>query len=140
MTPVAALQAALAGEHAAVYVYGVLGGQASQSKQPKLYAAIDAAYAEHRSRRDTLTQRIADRDVDPVPSAVSYRLPNAASTATQLRAAARVVEGRCATVYGQLVESTSGNDRRWAIKALRGCALRGLAFGAAPEDFPGLAT
>lgn len=138
MTPIAALQAALAGEHAAVYVYGVLGGQASQSTQPKLYTAIDTAYLEHRRRRDHLTQLIVGRDEDPVPSAVAYRLPNAAATAQQLRAAAATIERRCTAVYGQLIESTSGPDRRWAITALRGCALRGLAFGAPPRDFPGL--
>jgi hypothetical protein len=140
MTPIAALQAALAGEHAAVYVYGVLGGQASQSKQPKLYTAIDTAYLEHRRRRDALTRRIADRGVDPAPSAASYRLPNAAANARQLRIAARVIERRCTTVYGQLVESTSGSDRQWAIAALRACALRELAFGAQPSDFPGLSS
>jgi hypothetical protein len=55
-----------------------------------------------------------------------------------VRTAAATIERRCTSVYGQLVESTSGSDRRWAITALRGCALRELAFGARPSDFPGL--
>ena len=40
--------------------------------------------------------------------------------------------------YGELVANTSGPDRRWAIGALDACALRALAFGARPTDFPGL--
>ena len=38
MTPLEAQQATLAGEHAAVYLFGVFGAQASQSRQPALYA------------------------------------------------------------------------------------------------------
>ena len=48
MTPVEALQKTLAAEHAAVHLYGVLGGQASKSQQPTLFRQLDEAYDEHR--------------------------------------------------------------------------------------------
>ncbi len=43
-----ALQTALAAEHAAVFVFGALGGQTSQSADPTLYAAVTDGYVTHR--------------------------------------------------------------------------------------------
>jgi hypothetical protein len=136
--PLAALQATLAGEHAAVWVYGVLGAQVSRSRQPRLFDAISTAYDVHRQRRDQLDVTISRRGAEPVPSQVSYELPNAARTAAQLRAAALDIEQRLADVYGQLVESTTHADRRWAISALDDCAVRQLGFGGTPTDLPGM--
>jgi hypothetical protein len=136
--PLAALQATLAGEHAAVWLYGVLGAQASQASQPKLFAALTNAYDVHRRRRDHLTVTISRMGADPVPSQVSYDLPNAARTTAQLRAAALDIEQRLADVYGQLVESTTHAERRWAIGALDDCAVRQLGFGGTPTDLPGM--
>lgn len=138
MKPLAALQATLAGEHAAVWVYGVLGAQASQARQPQLFDALTRAYDVHRQRRDQLTVTISRLGADPVPSQVSYDLPNAARTSAQLRAAALDVEQRLADVYGQLVESTTQAQRRWAIGALDDCAVRQLGFGGTPTDLPGM--
>ena len=44
MTPLQALQRTLAGEHAAVYVYGVLGGRVSESAEPDLSSRLTSAY------------------------------------------------------------------------------------------------
>lgn len=138
MRPLAALQATLAGEHAAVWVYGVLGAQASRSREPGLFTALSDAWALHRKRRDQLTQMISQRDATPVASQVSYELPNPARTSRQLRAAALQLEQRLADVYGQLVESTTHVERRWAIGALDECAVRQLGFGGVPSDLPGM--
>ncbi len=59
MSETDALQTTLAAEHAAVYVYGVLGGRTSKSAEPATYAAISSAYDAHRARRDQLTGRPA---------------------------------------------------------------------------------
>jgi mevalonate kinase len=138
MTPLEALQATLAGEHAAVYVYGVLGAQSSESEQPTLFTNLQTAYQLHRRRRDQLTVMIEHRGIDPVPSAVSYALPNAAATSAELTDAALQVESRISTTYGQLVGSSSGSDRRWGIAALDDCAVRQLTFRGTPEMFPGM--
>ncbi len=45
MTPVDALQTALAAQHAALYVYGALGARTSQSATPVLFAEVSDAYA-----------------------------------------------------------------------------------------------
>lgn len=136
MTPVEAQQATLAGEHAAVYLYGVFGAQASQSRQPQLYARLLDAFRVHRRRRDQLTATIAATGATPVSAEVTYDLPPMATTA-ELNDAALQVERRIARTYGQLVESTAGAERRWALVALDDSAVRQLEFRGTPEMFPG---
>jgi hypothetical protein len=138
VSPLQALQRALAGEHAALYVFGVLGGRVSASHQPALEAAIIAAYTTHRARRDRLTGMVRGAGGEPVAAALSYQLPNPCRTAGQLRSAALTVERRCADVYASTVASTTDAHRRWAIDALTDCAVRQLSFGGAPAPYPGL--
>jgi rubrerythrin len=138
MTPVEALQKALAAEHAAVHIYGLLGARSSQSEQPALFAALDLAYAEHRSARDRLTVLVTAKDTDPVAAQPDYEMPGPLSSAIEIEAAARTLERRITRTYGELVANTAGSDRRWAITALDASALREVGFGVAPSDFPGL--
>jgi hypothetical protein len=137
VTPLEAQQATLAGEHAAVYLFGVFGAQASQSRQPALYARLLDAFRVHRKRRDQLTVVIAAAGADPVAAEVSYDLPASMETAPELNDAALPVERRIARTYGQLVESTAGAERRWALVALDDSAVRQLEFRGTPEMFPG---
>jgi hypothetical protein len=137
VTPLAALQETLAGEHAAVYVYGVLGGRVSSSANPSLATRIGSAYVTHRGRRDQLTVMIRTAGGEPVASRISYRLPNGARTPEDLEAAARVTERRCAAVYATTVGSTSRSQRRWAIDALTDASVRQLSFGGSPVPWPG---
>ena len=138
MTPVQALQKALAAEHAAVHLYGLLGAQSSQSRQPALFARLSAAYEAHRDSRDRLTVLVSAKGEDLVAAEVDYDVPGRTSTAAQIEAVARTIEGRVTGTYGELVANTAGNDRRWAITALDASALREVAFGVAPSHFPGL--
>ncbi len=137
MSQTEALQAALAAEHAAVYVYGVLGGQTSQSGQPALFAAIGNAYSTHRGRRDLLTRDLADLGTEPVAAAAAYDVPTALHTPAQVAHVARDVEDACAATYAALVASTTGHRRRRAVSALEDAAVRVLAFRGTPEMFPG---
>jgi hypothetical protein len=139
MTPLEGLQATLAGEHAAIYVYGVLGGRVSASAAPATAAAVTAAYTTHRARRDQLQAMIRQLGAVPVAAAVAYDLTGPAMTTAQIAATASGVESRSAEVYAQAVESTAGTQRQWAIDALSDSAVRALGFGAEPEAFPGLA-
>jgi hypothetical protein len=132
-----ALQTALAAEHAAVFVYGALGGRTSQSAAPTLFAALSAAYAAHRARRDHLTREIRDAGADPVASAATYDLPPRLETPEQVSRAALEVERSCATTYAYVVANTTHEQRRWAISALNESAVRELAFRGTPETFPG---
>jgi len=137
MTTLEAAQRTLAAEHAAVYVYGALGAQTSQSAAPALYAAISSAYAEHRARRDQLVRTVTDLGGDPVASATSYDLPTRLGTPAQVSRAARDLEEACAATYASLVANTAGGQRRWAITALNDAAVRVLAFRGTPEMLPG---
>jgi Domain of unknown function (DUF4439) len=139
MTPLAALQLMLAGEHAAVYVYGVLGGRLASSEHPDLATRLSSAYTTHRARRDQLTAMVSAVGGQPVAAELSYRLPNASRTTAQLAHGAAVTERRCAAVYATGVGSTSRGDREWAITALTDAAVRELSFGASPSSFPGVA-
>jgi len=134
---VEALQEALAGEHAAVWVYGVLGGQTSQSRTPALYRAVDAAYRAHRGRRDLLERTLRDLGADPVASEVAYELPNPVGNPRQVEAAALLTEQRVAATYADVVARTTANRRRLAIEALTETAVRQLGLRGSPEIFPG---
>jgi hypothetical protein len=137
VTPLEALQQALAGEHAAVYVYGVLGGRVSSSAAPVLAGRLSSAYTVHRGRRDQLTAMVRSAGGEPVAAEVSYRLPNASRTEAQLAAGALLIEQRCAAVYAVTVGSTSRDARAWAVGALTDAAVRELSFGGSPAPFPG---
>lgn len=138
MTPLDALQTALAAEHAAVFVYGTLGARTSASATPEQYAAVSEAYEEHRDRRDALTERITERGDDPVASEAAYELPAGLDSPDAVVAAALEIEQRCAATYAWLVEQTSGEDRRLAVTSLTNAAVRALTFRGSPEIFPGV--
>ena len=138
MAELDALQTTLAAEHAAVYVYGALGGRTSRSATPDLFAAGAAAYAAHRAQRDRLTAEVADLGADPVAAEPAYELPRL-DTPAQVERSALDVERACAATYAYLVENTVAERRRSAIEALTESAVRELAFDGDPEALPGSA-
>ncbi|MBI2243204.1 MAG: DUF4439 domain-containing protein [Nocardioides sp.] len=111
MAELDALQTALAAEHAAVYVYGALGGRTSRSATPELFASVVRAYDAHRARRDRLTATILDEGAEPVAAEPAYELPRL-DTPAQVDRAALAVERTCAATYAYLVEHTVGEQRR----------------------------
>ncbi|MGH3510250.1 MAG: ferritin-like domain-containing protein [Nocardioidaceae bacterium] len=137
MTAGPALQRVLAGEHAAIYVYGVIGGRLSFASHAALANRVSAAYTTHRARRDRLEAMIRAAGRTPVAAEVSYQLPNPCRTTAQLTAAARVVEDRCAAGYADLVAATTGGQRAWAVGALTDAAVRELGVGGTPTAYPG---
>ena len=136
MAELDALQTTLAAEHAAVYVYGALGGRTSQSATPELFTSVARAYDAHRARRDRLTASIVDLGGDPVAAEPAYELPRL-DTPAQVTRAALDVERACAATYAYLVENTEAEQRRSAIGALNEAAVRELVFRGTPEMFPG---
>ena len=139
MAELDALQTALAAEHAAVYLYGALGGRTSQSATPELFAAVAAAYAAPRARRDPLPAALVELAAPPVVAAEpAYELPRL-DTPAQVGRAALDVERACAATYAYLVENTVAERRRSAIEALTESAVRELAFDGDPEALPGSA-
>jgi hypothetical protein len=137
VTELEALQATLEAEHAAVYVYGLLGSRTSQAAEPELYAALRAAYEAHRERRDQLIGEIAALDAVPTQAAAAYTPPPGLDTLDGRTQAALELERACAETYAALVGATTGTRRAEAIELLNDAAVRELSFRGTPEIFPG---
>ncbi|MDQ3484402.1 MAG: ferritin-like domain-containing protein, partial [Actinomycetota bacterium] len=118
MTFLDSLQTALAAEHAAVYLYGALGAQTSQSAEPGLFLAVSEAYAAHRAARDRLVARVTDLDAAPIAAEAVYELPTDLSTTALVARRALELERSCATTYAFLVANSPSKERQFAITAL----------------------
>ncbi|MBP5936468.1 ferritin-like domain-containing protein [Streptomyces acidiscabies] len=130
-----AFQAALAAEHAAVYGYGVVGGQIGEARRGEARVAWDA----HRARRDALARAVRDLGAEPVAANAGYALPFPVDgTSSAVRLAAQLEE-RIAGVYSDLVRATSGARRGDAAGALREASVRAVRWGGGSVAFPGLA-
>ena len=137
MSTIAALQATLAAEHAAIFVYGDAGAHTSQSAEPDLFALVSMLYRVHRARRDQLRLLVTDRGATPVAAAAAYEVPARLTSPAAVRRLAVSTEEDCAEVYAALVANTAGPDRDWAISALGEAAQARILLGAAPQTFPG---
>ncbi|MFI6645566.1 ferritin-like domain-containing protein [Streptomyces sp. NPDC050504] len=135
MTALAAAQAALAAEHAAVYGYGIVGGRLSAARR----AEGTAAFTAHRTRRDALVLTVRKLGGDPVASDAAYALPFPVRDAASALRLAAVIEDRVAGVYSDLVRAAEGPLRREAADALREAAVRAVRWRGTGVAFPGLA-
>ena len=137
MSEIDVLQNVLANEHAALYVFGVLGARTSESAESDLYLALRGAYDAHRARRDQLTGMIAGDGATPVAAATAYEVPGGLETPDGVALAALTLERACADVYATAVASTTAERRAWAVAALNDAAVRELGLRGTPEMFPG---
>ena len=133
----AALQEALAAEHAALYLYGVLGARTSQLASPALFATLTDCYREHRARRDRLRLMLRDAGAEPVAAAPAYDVPAGWTGAQAITVAALGLETASAEAMAALVARTTGEQRRWAQGALVWSAVRQLELGGGPQTWPG---
>lgn len=132
-----ALQDALAAEHAATYLFALIGARTSEGGEPELYAALQAAYVEHRDRRDALIGQVAALGATPVGAAAAYTPQGDLTTTDGRWAAALALETGCEATYAALVGMTTGATRAEAIGFLDETAVRVLSFRGTPEIFPG---
>ncbi|MEV6105800.1 ferritin-like domain-containing protein [Streptomyces sp. NPDC051940] len=131
----AAAQAVLAGEHAAVYGYGVIGARIGDDRAGEARAAYEA----HRARRETAARTIRDLGGTPPAASAAYALPFAVrDEASAVRLAARLEDG-IAGVYADLVRASDGELRGEALAALREAAVRAARWRGGSTAFPGLA-
>ncbi len=136
MTLVDSLQSVLAGEHAAVYAYGVVGGILhGQPDEPEARTAYDV----HRARRDRVTELLVRSDATPVPTAAAYDLGRPVQTPKQARALAARVEDALIGPYADLVGQSDDGLRAMAATWCSESATRSVGWGGAPTAFPGLA-
>lgn len=136
MTRTDALQAVLAGEHAAVYAYGVVGARLRGTADA---TEADAAHARHLARRDRVTNELVAAGATPVGSAAAYDLGGPVATPAAAHTLAARVELALCGPYADLVGATEAAERRGAADWVSDAALRAVGWGGEPVPFPGLA-
>lgn len=130
----AAIADALAGEHAAVYAYGVVGAQAGRSYRR---AAADRLVA-HGLQRDLLAGQLSTVGATPPPAQPAYALPFEVRTVVDARRLAAHVELALAATYADLVAASAPRRRSQAARWLAQCAVAAHRWGGPPRAFPGL--
>lgn len=133
---IAALQSALAAEHAASYGYGVAGARLPQGSAEQATATTD--WVAHMRARDRLSALITARGATPVPAAVAYKLPGPARTPAEAKMLAATLEDRVAQAYLALVALPVSSLRSFGAKQVRAAALRAQAWRGSIQAFPGL--
>jgi hypothetical protein len=124
---------ALAGEHAAIFGYGVLGAHLTG---PALDLARQAEAA-HRARRDGLLVRLSSASPAPPAADPAYTLPFAVTDEASALKLATGIEERTGAVWRATIAEVGGDDRHRALDALTDCALRAARFRRAAGQTPG---
>lgn len=130
-----ALQATLAGEHAAVYGYGIVGAQVTSAVDLR---AARAGYDAHRARRAALVTLVSSNGGQPVAADPAYDVGGPVTTPGQARALAGRIEAAAAGPYADLVAAADGTLRTTAAGWLRDAAVRGSGWTGTADAFPGL--
>lgn len=135
MSAVEALQAALAGEHACIYGYGVVGGNLPDEQAGAARDALEI----HRGRRTPLAEQIRLRDAEPVAALAAYELPFPVDDAGSARELAALLERRLAMIYTGLVGlSNLAGVRRLATSALAESARLTARWSGGIPAMPGI--
>jgi len=133
MTAASAWQATLRIEHAAIYGFGIVGGQLGP-ENPQALGSIE----QHRARRDHCAERLVAMGEVPEPGAAAYepQLPVVSKGAARRFAAA--IEDDCAAAYATLVAETEGQDRRVASRWLTESTIAVNTWTGVVPALPGL--
>jgi Domain of unknown function (DUF4439) len=134
VTLLAALQNALAAEHATVYGYGVVGAHLRGSSRQYALDALDA----HLEQRDRLIASVTALGATPVAALPAYQLPFPVETAGSAEDLAATLEQGSASATWALIAASAPDSptRRVAIGWLSEAALRAAYWGGA-EAMPG---
>jgi hypothetical protein len=123
----------LAGEHAAIYGYGVLGAHLTG---PALDLARQAEAA-HRTRRDTLFVQLASNGPTPPAADPEYTLPFPVTDQASAIKLATQIEERTGAIWRTCLADTAGDQRRFALDALTDSALRAARWRRSAGQQPG---
>jgi hypothetical protein len=130
---VAALQAALAGEHAAVWACGRAAGELSGRQRRAALRELDA----HRQAREELRRTIDSLGATPVDAAPAYLEPFPVSGAAAARRLLGHVNTGLSATYADLAAASPRAARRPAAMTSAAAAVRAVDWGAAAQAFPG---
>ena len=130
----AALQSALAAENAAVYGYGVAGGQLGSSAR-KL--ALQN-WTQHEMARDRLQAMLTSLGVKPVAAQAAYQMPFPVHGTRAAISLAGYLENQVAAAYLGVVALDDPRLRAWGAGQAQACALRATTWLGRTAAFPGL--
>jgi len=131
---VAALQAALAAENAAIFGYGVAGAHLTGRSQ----TTAEQDWTSHNQARDTLAAMISARGAVPAAAQAYYRLPfRVHDAASAIRLAAYLEDGVTRAYLG-LVAVSDQRLRRFGAMAMQDAAQRAASWRGSTLAFPGL--
>jgi len=133
---VAALQGALAAEHAAVYGYGVVGAMLTGARQ----ASAHADWTAHQVARDTLVTMLTRLGATPVAASPAYELPFGVTSAKSAAKLAATLEDGVTRAYLGLVAVSNPALRTFAAQAMQTSANRALTWSGTTTAFPGMPT
>lgn len=125
-----ALIAAIAGEEAAVYAYGLAAPFLSGTDNDLVRGGLAA----HQQRITTLRERLVNTAQPPAP--LGFETPPVTDEISA-RALLGQIESRLSATYADLAAEAEGPVRRDAVLIARECAVRSITWGAAPQAFPG---
>ena len=131
---VAALQAALAAENAAIFGYGVAGAHLTGNSQ----AAAEQDWTAHNQARDALAAMISARGAVPAAAQAYYQLPfRVHDPPSAIRLAAYLEDGVTRAYLG-LVAVSDQRLRRFGAMAMQDAAQRAASWRGSTQAFPGL--
>ena len=133
-TSVAALQGALAAEHAAVYGYGIVGAMLTGAKQ----AGARTDWTAHQVARDTVITMLTRLGAAPAAASPAYKLPFAVTNAESAAKLAAALENGVTRAYLGLVAVNNPSLRAFAARAMQTSANRALAWSGTTTAFPGM--
>ena len=128
-----ALVAALDGEYAAVYTFGVIAARLTDAARERAVTSLEA----HDLLVERLSDWLAEADLDVPPSAPAYQVPALASAADAV-ALAVTIEEQVAVLDATLLAAATGDLRAAAADLLVQRALTASAWRGAGVPFPGL--
>lgn len=123
-----AVVAAINGEDAAIYAYGVIGARSRGARAGLARRALAA----HRARRQSLQAALPE----PVAAASAFDLPFPVTDQASAARLAVLVENRMAAVLAELAAATTDAPRGEAVTGAMECAARAVAWGGEPMAFP----
>ncbi len=137
----AALDAALAAEHAAVWGYGVVGTALPEERRSLATAAENA----HRDARDGLVALLSEQGAEPVGPEGAYELPFPVLSEADAAALAVTLEDGVAAAWVRVLAAAAApTTRELAVGALGSTEVRAVDWraraGTTPvtTPFPGL--
>jgi hypothetical protein len=131
---IAALQGALAAEHAAIYGYGVAGAMLTATAR----ASARAAWTAHQVSRDTLEAMLTKLGATPVAASPAYQLPFPVTSAKSAGQLAATLEDGVTRAYLGLVATSNQTLRTFAAQAMQTSANRATAWSGYTVAFPGM--